>query len=495
MNKPIRRVSVAVIVMILALLANATYVQVFKADALRTDSRNDRILIDEFSRQRGLITAGGTVIARSVPTTGRLKFQREYPRETALAFAPITGYFSFIYGNSQIEDAENGILNGSDDRLFGQRFMDMLSGRDPRGGNVVTTIDPRIQQLAYNALRNGPCDGPCRGSLVALQTNTGKILAMVSTPSYDPNLLASHDSDAQIQSWNRLTGDPRQPTLNHAINQLYPPGSTFKVITSASALRDDVTTDVRLTAAPSIVLPGTSQTLENYDGETCPGSSGGTVTLETAFKFSCNTAFADLVTTKMKDATTVFTDTARQFGIDQPGPDIPMSVTESTVGSIRSADVLAQSAIGQRDVRLTPLQNAVIAATVANGGVRMRPYLVDKLQAADLRTLNTTQPTTVNQPISADQASTLTRMMVLSEQETRGSGGAVTVASKTGTAELDDPNATPVTWYIAFGPSTNAQVALAVVVENGRNGVKSVGADLAPIGREVINAVVGGGGR
>ena len=172
-----------------------------------------------------------------------------------------------------------------------------------------------------------------------------------------------------------------------------------------------------------------------------------------------------------------------------------MSVTESTVGSIRSADVLAQSAIGQRDVRLTPLQNAVIAATVANGGVRMRPYLVDKLQAADLRTLNTTQPTTVNQPISADQASTLTRMMVLSEQETRGSGGAVTVASKTGTAELDDPNATPVTWYIAFGPSTNAQVALAVVVENGRNGVKSVGADLAPIGREVINAVVGGGGR
>ncbi|MCH5644445.1 MULTISPECIES: penicillin-binding transpeptidase domain-containing protein [unclassified Gordonia (in: high G+C Gram-positive bacteria)] len=495
MNKPIRRVSVAVILMMVALLANATYVQVFKANSLRTDSRNDRILLDEFSRQRGLITAGGTVIASSVPTDGRFKFQRVYPGETAFGFAPITGYFSHIYGNSQIEDAENSILNGSDDRLFGQRFMDMLSGRDPRGGNVVTTIDPRIQRLAYNALRNGPCDGPCRGSLVALQPNTGKILAMVSTPSFDPNLLASHDADEQFRNWDRLTKDPRQPTLNHAINQLYPPGSTFKVITSAAALRDGIDTSIRLTASPSIVLPGTNQSLENYDGETCPGSSGGTVTLETAFKFSCNTAFADLVTTKMKDATTVFTETARLFGIDQPGPNIPMTVTESTVGSITSPDVLAQSAIGQRDVRLTPLQNAMIAATVANGGVRMRPYLVDKLQAADLRTLETTQPATINQPITSDQASTLTRMMVLSEQETNGSGGAVTVASKTGTAELSDPNATPVTWYIAFGPSTNAQVALAVVVENGRNGVKSVGADLAPIGREVINAVVGGPGR
>ncbi|MDL9936645.1 penicillin-binding protein 2 [Gordonia sp. ABSL1-1] len=496
MNTPIRRVAVAVMVMIVALLANATYVQVFKADALRTDSRNSRVLFDEFSRQRGLITAGGTVIARSVATGGRFKFQREYPRETAVAFAPITGRFSYIYLNTQLEEAENAILNGSDDRLFGQRFMDLLSGRDPRGGNVVTTIDPKLQTAAYNALINGPCDGPCRGAVVALQPNTGKILAMASTPSYDPNLLSTHDAEVQQANYERLSSNPRDPLRNRSINTLYPPGSTFKVITSAAALRDGISPDIRLTAASSITLPDTTTQLPNYGGETCPGSSGGTVSLETAFKYSCNTAFADLVTTKMKDASSVFTETARLFGIDQPGPDIPMTVDESTIGDVSSPDKLAQASIGQRDVKLTPMMAATIAATVANGGVRMRPYLVDKLQAADLRTLSTTTPSTVNQPISADQAETLKRMMILSEQETYGSGGPVSIASKTGTAETGSATGTPLSWYIAFGPSSNAEIAVAVVVENGQYGSDSVGGTVAaPIGRKVINALVGGGGR
>ena len=203
-----------VIVMIIVLLANATYVQVFKADALKSDPRNNRVLLDEYSRQRGAITAGGEVVAVSVPTDSRLKFLRSYPPEGAEAFAPVTGYFSYQYGSTEVERYENSFLSGSDDRLFGQRFTDMFSGRDPRGGNVVTTINPRLQRVAYNQMRNG-CSGGCRGAVVAIAPNTGKILAMVSTPSYDPNKLASHDQSVRETAWAGWN-DPNgnEPMLN-----------------------------------------------------------------------------------------------------------------------------------------------------------------------------------------------------------------------------------------------------------------------------------------
>ncbi|MGV9826854.1 MULTISPECIES: peptidoglycan D,D-transpeptidase FtsI family protein [unclassified Gordonia (in: high G+C Gram-positive bacteria)] len=498
MNTPIRRVSMVVIVLIVALLANSTYIQVFKAGTLRADPRNTRVLLDEYSRQRGAITAGGEVIAQSVPTDSRIKFQRTYPPADALPFAPVTGFFSYQYGTTGIEHYENEFLSGSDDRLFGQRFMDMFAGRNPRGGNVVTTINPRLQRVAYNQMQNG-CRGGCRGAVVAIEPTTGKVLAMVSTPSFDPNKLASQDQavrETAWSSWNQPNGP--QPMLNRAIDELYPPGSTYKVVTSAAALRDGIKPDIRLTSASSFPLPDTTISLPNYGGETCPESSGGTVSMTTALKYSCNTAFADLVTTKMPNATAIFKETSRRFGMDEAGPDIPMPVARSTVGPIADKAALAQSAIGQRDVRLTPLQNAMIAATVANGGVRMQPYLVDKLQSADLRTLYTSQPTTINEPITSDEAATLTQMMVESERATAGAGGPVSIASKTGTAEHSDTtngeSVTPYTWYIAFGPSSNAQIAVAVVVENGDYGVNSVGATVAaPIGRAVINALVGGG--
>ncbi len=501
MNKPIQRISIVVIVMTVVLLANATYVQVFKANALKSDPRNNRVLLDEYARQRGAITSvGGSVVAVSVPTDGRLKFLRTYPPNGAEAFAPVTGYYSFQYGSAGLELYENSILSGNDDRLFGQRFIDMFSGRDPRGGNVVTTINARLQRVAFDGLRNG-CQGGCRGAVVAIQPNTGKILAMASSPSYDPNDLASHDQAVRERSWAAWNepDDINMPMLNRAINQLYPPGSTFKVVTTASALRDGITPDIRLTASPTIVLPDTVTTLSNYGGETCPGSVRGTVSLTQAFQYSCNTAFVDLTTSKMQDPINVFRETAQRFGIDEKQPDTPLPVTSSTVGPIPDLAALGQSSIGQRDVRVTPMQMAMVAATVANGGVRMQPYLVDKLQAADLRTLQTTQPTTINEPISSDQAATLTSLMIDSERSTLGAGGPVSIASKTGTAEHSDSSdvesETPYSWYIAFGPSSNAQIAVAVVVENGDLGPASTGgAVAAPIGRSVINALVGGAG-
>ncbi|MGV9671541.1 MULTISPECIES: peptidoglycan D,D-transpeptidase FtsI family protein [unclassified Gordonia (in: high G+C Gram-positive bacteria)] len=492
MNTPIRRVSMAVVVLIVILLANATYVQVIKADSLRNDTRNDRVLLDEYSRQRGAIIAGGQVIAMSQATDSRYKYLRRYPLNPR-AFAPITGYYSIQYGSAGLEQYENSILTGNDDRLFGQRFTDMFSGRDPRGGNVVTTVDPRLQQVAYDQMNSGAtCDGPCRGAVVALEPSTGKILAMVSTPSYDPNLLSSHDQATREAAWAVDTG-PDKRLQNRATDEIYPPGSTFKIVTTSAALRDGRDANTQLTAASTFQLPDSTASLPNYGDETCPGGSG-TVSLADAVKYSCNTAFADLVLNKMDDATAKLKQTAYLYGFNQSGPNIPMPVAQSSTGEIADRAALALSSIGQKDVVVSAVQNAMVAATVANAGVRMQPYLVDKLQSADLRTLYTTPPTNINSPITPEQAASLTSMMVGVENSS-GTSSPVQIASKTGTAEHGDAStSTPYSWYIAFGPSNDAKIAVAVVVENGKFGVSSVGNTVAgPIGRAVINAYVGGG--
>ncbi len=473
----------AVMVMIVALLLNATYVQVIKADDYRADPRNSRVLLDEYSRQRGQISAGGTVLASSVATDDRYKYLRVYPTDPQ-AYAPITGFYSMQYGSTGLERAEDPVLNGSDAQLFGSRLVDLVSGRDPRGGNVVTTIDPVMQQVAYNELTSKGYTG----SVVAIEPSTGKILTMVSTPSYDPNLLSGHDGAQGTQAWEDLGADENQPMLNRAISQTYPPGSTFKVVVTAAALSNGkANPQSQFTAAPNITLPGTSTTLENYNGSTC--GSGATATLYEAFRRSCNTAFVEL---GVDVGAAALEDEAAAFGIG-PHRGIPMPVAESTVGNIPDNAALAQSSIGQRDVALTPLDNAVIAATVANGGVRMEPYLVDQLQNPDLSELSTTEPVSVGQAVSAEVASTLTDLMVASEENTAGSGGtSYRIASKTGTAEhgADPRNTPPHAWYIAFAPAENPKIAIAVIVENGGDRALAAtgGSVAAPVARAVLDA-------
>lgn len=473
----------AVMVMIVALLLNATYVQVIKADDYRADPRNSRVLLDEYSRQRGQISAGGTVLASSVSTDDRYKYLRVYPTDPQ-AFAPVTGFYSMQYGSTGLERAEDPVLNGSDAQLFGSRLVDLVSGRDPRGGNVVTTIDPVMQQVAYDELTSKGYTG----SVVAIEPSTGKILTMVSTPSYDPNLLTGHDGAQGTQAWENLSADENQPMLNRAISQTYPPGSTFKVVVTAAALSNGkANPQSQFTAAPNITLPGTSTTLENYNGSTC--GSGATATLYEAFRRSCNTAFVEL---GVDVGAAALEDEAAAFGIG-PHRGIPMPVAESTVGSIPDNAALAQSSIGQRDVALTPLDNAVIAATVANGGVRMEPYLVDQLQNPDLSELSTTEPVSVGQAVSAEVASTLTDLMVASEENTAGSGGtSYRIASKTGTAEhgADPRNTPPHAWYIAFAPAENPKIAIAVIVEDGGDRALAAtgGSVAAPVARAVLDA-------
>jgi len=489
MNTSLRRISMMVMALIVALLINATVTQVFRADALRTDPRNQRVLLDEYSRQRGQIAAGGQLMAYSVSTNGHYRYLRVYPEPAV--YAPVTGFYSLRFSSTGLERAEDTILNGSDERLFGKRLADFFTGRDPRGGNVDTTLVPRVQQAAWQAMQQG-CGGPCKGSVVALEPSTGKILAMVSSPSYDTNVLSSHDTEAQGQAWQQLRDDPDSPLTNRAISERYPPGSTFKVITTAAALQAGITENEQLTAAPQIPLPNSTATLENYGGAPCGNSPKAP--LREAFERSCNTAFVELDFRIGGDA---LRNAADAFGFDSPPAAIPLQVAESTVGPMSDAAAVGMSSMGQKDVAVTPLQNAMVAAAIANGGVVMQPYLVDRVEGPDLAEISNTTPTEQRRAVSAEVATKLRDLMVGAEKFTQQSGAipGVQIASKTGTAEhgTDPRNTPPHAWYIAFAPAQNPRVAVAVLVENGGDRLSATGGALAaPIGRATIAAALQG---
>jgi peptidoglycan glycosyltransferase len=490
MNTPIRRLGVVGMILILALLANLTWVQVVEAPGLRTDARNPRLLIAEYSKPRGQISADGMLLASSTPTSDSLKYLRQYPN--GAEYAPVTGYFSQLYGSTGLERASDAVLNGSDDRLLFHRISDLVSGRDPTPGNVVTTIDPHMQDVAYQDMTSKGYSG----AVVAIQPSTGAILAMVSTPSFDPAPLASHDAAVQKKAWTDDNAANPTTLLNRAISQTYPPGSTFKLVDLAAALQDGYTPDTAVTAENRITLPGTATTLENYNGEHCGPGSGTQVPLSEALARSCNTAFATVAdqvgVDKLRAA-------AQAFGIDGPTQQIPQTVAGSTLGDLPDAAALAQSGIGQRDVRLTPLQNAEIAATIANGGVRMAPHLIKEIDGPDLSVIDTTAPEQLGQAIPATVAGTIRDMMIGSEQFTTGHGSipGVTIASKTGTAEhgVDSKTTPPHTWYSAFAPAANPTVAISVIVEDGGHlGDAATGGSVAsPIARDVMAAALADG--
>ncbi|MEU6641446.1 penicillin-binding protein 2 [Saccharomonospora sp. NPDC046836] len=489
MNTPLRKVGIAMLVMVTLLLANATYIQVVQADDYRTDGRNSRVLLDEYARERGKIVSeeAGQVLASVDPTNDTLKFQRTYLNGPM--YAPVTGYYSVLYGAGGLERTEDEFLNGSDPRLFVRRLSDMITGRDPRGGNVRLTVRPSVQEAAYNAM----VSRGYTGSVVALDPKTGDILAMVSTPSYDPGKLASHDADSQQQAWKTYTDDPANPMLNRAVRETYPPGSTFKIVTTAAALENGMRADSPVTSDANVTLPGTNTTLENYGGATCPGT-----TLADALRYSCNTAFAKIAGDLGKDKLEA---TAANFGIGMTDLEVPLGVVPSGLGDLASQPALYQSGIGQRDVRLTPLQDALLASTVANSGVAMKPQLVKALLAPDLSTIEEFSPSelTGEPAMSAENAKVLTDMMIASEDNTKGGGKdpALKIASKTGTAEhgTDPKNTPPHAWYTAFAPYDNPQIAVAVIVESGGNhGLAATGGTVAAeIARATIAAGLGGG--
>ncbi len=490
MNTPLRRVALAVMVMIVLLLANATYIQVVSADTYRTDPRNRRVLLDEYSRQRGQIVAGGLSVASSVETGGQLRFQRTYL--DGPLYAPVTGYYSLRYGAGGTENAMDPVLNGSDGRLFVRRLSDLITGRTPSGGSVELTINPGVQRMAYEQLtRRG-----YTGAVVAIKPSTGEILAMASTPSYNPNRLSAHGGTEQEVAWNEYTSPERgSPLTNRAVGSTYPPGSTFKLVVTAAALETGkATPNSPLTATPALQLQGTSTLLRNFADNRC--GSGDTAALKEALVRSCNTAFAQLVTVVGEND---LRNQAQLLGIGQQDLSVPIQVTPSTLGDIADTPALQQSGIGQRDVALTPLQNAMIAATIANGGRRMKPQMVRNILAPDLSVLDGFAPEQVETAMSRSTASQLRDMMVAAENTYSDDGkiSGISIAAKTGTAEhgADPKNTPPHGWYVAFAPADDPQVAIAVVVEDGgdRDLEATGGSRAAPIGRAVIGAALQGG--
>jgi len=482
MNKPIRRLSFVVALLFCTLLISTTWIQFVTAKSLDARPGNRRTLLDSYSRERGAILVDGTPIAKSVPTKDELKWVRTYPQ--AKLYSQVTGYYSFTYGAGfGLEGTEDALLSGQSDKLFYRRVLDMLTGKPPSGASLELTINPKAQAAADQALGNQ------RGAVVALDPKTGAILAMVSHPQYDPSTLSSHDLSSVAAAWKSLNADPLHPADNRAIaGDLYPPGSTFKLITAAAALSSGKFTEQSLIPGPAtLALPQSTVNLPTDDRLPC--GPGNKTTLTHALEISCNTSFGWLGLTLGGDALRA---QAGKFGFGD-SIAVPMRVTPSVVPPL-NAPQSAQAAIGQYDVRVTPMQMAMVSAGIANKGTVMKPYLVKDTRSSSLDLIDQTQPEQLSQAVSPAVAAALTRMMVTVVQSGTGTPAQIPgmqVAGKTGTAQ-HVKGGNPHAWFTAFAPASDPQVAVAVVVEDGGNaGSEAYGGAVAgPIARAVMEAVL-----
>ena len=486
MNRPIRTMAIFCMLLFLALLANSTYLQYFEANALNSHSDNKRVRDAEFSRHRGAILVAGRPVAESRPVKDQYKYQRAYPE--ARKYAHLTGYYSYIYGSNALELTQNAILSGSDPRLFVNRLSDLFGNSAPKGGSVKLTINPQAQNAAYQGLK---ALGPhTEGAVVALNPSTGAILAMTSTPSYNPNRLASHDFSKVEKSWKKLNANPRQPLVNRAIQQTYPPGSTFKLVTAAAALSSGQYTPQSLVPGGThLDLPETTTDLVNENGMSCGGNR---ITLTQALVVSCNVSFGYVGLDLGDD---VIRQQAQKFGFGQHYLDDLNGQVASQFPQNPDKPQTALSAIGQFDVAATPLQMAMVTAGIADGGTVMRPYLVDEVRAPDLSVLDKTNPQPFRSNVTSPSvARDLTKMMEAVVQYGTGTTAqipGIKVAGKTGTAQTT-PSRPPYAWFVCFAPADNPQVAVAVLIQNAHITRSEIsGSQLAaPIAKAVMQAVI-----
>lgn len=481
MNEPIRRLSVVTLLLFLTLMVAASWVQFAQAGELGDDPRNVRTLYRQFGSFRGPIIVDGQSIVSSVPVDDPFNYQRTYT--DGPLYAPVTGYYSIGPGRSGLEATENALLDGSADALFWTRLGDLFAGQEQEGASVELTLDASVQRAAYDAL------GDNRGAVVAIDPRTGAILAMVSKPTFDPSALAVHSSSEANRIYSSLLADQTDPLINRAIGgDTYAPGSTFKLIVAAAALDSGYTPETLVYAPQELALPGTTATIKNYGGERCGASDN--IPLIEALRISCNTAFADLA---MRLGWGVIERTAAKFGWGQ-SLEIPLNVTPSGLPDDPNSPQIAQSGIGQFDVRATPLQMAMVAAAIANDGVLMKPYLVSTVRDSDLRVIEYTSPEELSSSLSRDTTGGLNAMMQAVVSGGTGSNAqitGVTVAGKTGTAETgaDTP---PHAWFVGFAPADDPVVAVAVLIENGGDlGNEATGGRVAaPIAKAVMQAAI-----
>ena len=496
MERQIRQLGVALLVLFLIAFAQINYIQVVAADRIENDPANGkRELIAEYKVERGSILAadGTTVLASSRPSAGDLRFQRRYPHGEL--YAHETGFYSFVFARAELEQSFNDFLAGDAAELLPQTLTDLILGRPKQGATVVTTLDPVVQEAAAQAALAEPGDV----AIAAIDPSTGDVLALFAEPSYDPNLLASQDPKVVRESWDELNADPDKPLVSRASDELFPPGSTFKLVTASAALQNGFGPTSTWPNPRALDLPLTDETLENFGGSHCAGGAA-TITLAEALKISCNVTFGEI---GLELGAEALAEQARLYGFTaEPGQDLVPFDIPWVSGVFPAPDTFEQrepavalSAIGQQDVAANPLQMALVAAAIGNGGVEMQPRLVTEARDPSGRVIATFDPEIFSTPLTPANAAILTQMMVAVVES--GSGTAaqipgVAVAGKTGTAQHGD-GADPHAWFVSFAPAEAPRVAVAVIVlDGGSLGSEATGGQVAaPIAKAVMEAGLG----
>ncbi|APF40974.1 peptidoglycan D,D-transpeptidase FtsI family protein [Neomicrococcus aestuarii] len=457
MNQAIRNTWIAALALFLLVMGSLTYVQFFAAGDLNANALNTRQLYREFDLPRGAILVDGEPIAESVATEGGdFSYQRKY-LEPEL-YAHLTGFYSLAYGTRHLESTLNKELSGQSDSLFYDRMVNLLTGGTNEGASVELTIEGDLQQAVYDALPDG-----MQATAIVTDPSTGDILAMASKPSYDPNLLSVHStSQATANMAEILETTGLSPNINPAIGHLIAPGSTFKLIPLIAALESGkYNVDDTYANPTEITLPGTSTTLSNFSEGICANQT--TADLDFIIAQSCNTPFVTMSETVGEDAIRA---TAERFGFAQEF-QIPMRVTASVFPEDIDAAQLAMSSIGQYNTKATPLQMNMVAMGIANDGVVMKPNIIEKVTAADLRVLQEPQPEQLSVATTkevADDVTELMRQPVLSGTAMGAAVDGVDLAAKTGTADIGTSGLVN-GWITGFAPADNPQVAITVVVE------------------------------
>ncbi|MFE5242233.1 MULTISPECIES: peptidoglycan D,D-transpeptidase FtsI family protein [unclassified Streptomyces] len=482
MNKTIRRASVFCLLMVLALLVRATWVQAYEARALADDEHNRRNVIAQYAQPLGDIIVAGSPVTGSKETRSvdDLRYKRSYTQGEL--YAAVTGYSSQAYGATQLEGIYSDVLDGTDDRL--KNPADLLTGEQTSPGDVVTTIDPDVQKAAFEAL------GDDRGAAVAIDPETGRILGMVSSPSYDPSdISGTSDGDA----WQKLLDDTDKPLVNRALRQPLPPGSTFKLVVAAAALENGLYSSVdEATDSPDpYTLPHTTTVLSNEN----PSAPCENATLRTALQYSCNNVFAKVAADLGQDRLKAMADA---FGFDTEKLDVPVRASQSVYPSGMDEAQTALTGIGQFEVTATPLQMAMVSSALANGGELASPHMVSKVTDSDGSTLQEYSDDDTERVVKASTAEQLRSAMVTVVEKGTGSNARIDgaeVGGKTGTAQngVDNSN-TPYAWFTSYAKddSTGKQVAVAVVVEDSGAARSEVSGNglAAPIAQKMMKAAL-----
>jgi peptidoglycan glycosyltransferase len=481
MTPEIKRVANFILLMFLSLFVAASAMQVVNADSLSNDSRNQRAVYEGYKTQRGAILVNNKPIAESIKTSDAYRYLRQYNGEQ---YSAITGFYSLFQGRTGLENVLDSSLRGDNSAAFFEQLNALLSGNPVSGASVELTIDEDVQLAAWNAMGN------MKGSVVAIEPATGRILALVSKSGFDANLLSTHNTADASANYKKLLTNKNAPLINRAIGgDLYAPGSVFKLIVAAAAFESgEYTPQSKLPNPKSYILPGTTTAITNSGEGRCGGAT--TVSIATALKLSCNIPFAQLGIALGQEA---IAKQAKAFGFGEELA-IPLKATPSTYPENLDDAQTALTSFGQFDVRVTPLQMAMVSAAIANAGIEMKPYLVDQIFTSNLTLLEEGNPTELRRSITTSSAERLKTMMIAAVSSGVSSNAkipGVKVAGKTGTAEngVDDPYTL---WFTGFAPADNPQVAVAVVIEDGGGkGQSGRGNTLAaPIAKKVMEAVL-----